>query len=386
VELSEREDAALRDERVPVPRVLHLLTRDGWGGTEVQVMNLVQRTHPDRCEQTVAVIAPMVPGVGERLARNGVPVRSLAGGFGIVGKAARLAGILRERTYDVVEAYGFKAGLIARVGALLGGRPAVVIGVRGIHFTEGETHDTKARLAQLVERSLAWSVRAYAANSEGARRFLVRRGFPNDKFIVVLNGVETDVPLAGPDRAGPVRIICVARLVPRKRHDVLLEALARLRAGGRDVTCELVGAGTAGDDLRALTRRLGLESVVAFSGRLEPEETKQRLADADVFVLSSAWEGMPGSVMEAMAARLPVVATDVNGTNEIVIDDETGLLVPVDDVEALAAALERLSRDPSLRRRMGTAGRKRILDYSFDSFAERKTAFYRELAAEQDCA
>jgi glycosyltransferase involved in cell wall biosynthesis len=370
--------------RGEVPRVLHLLTRDAYGGTEVQVMNLVQRTHPDRVFQAVSMLTPEFVVHG-RLAPLGVQVRSIGGRFGMAGKLYRLVNMLREGRFDVLETYGFKVSLLARVARLFAGRPALVVGVRGIHFTDGEADDQKARFAIRVERLLAWSVRAYAANSDGARRFLVGLGFPDDKFVVVVNGVETDVPQASPNHPGRARIVCVARIVPRKRHEVLLRALRRLRDEGYDVEAQLVGPGYPDfvAEMHTAASDLGLDGVVTFSGHLPPEETRVRLAESDIFVLCSAWEGLPGAVMEAMAASLPVVGTDVNGTNELVVDGETGYLVPVDDVEALASAIERLVQDPELRARMGAAGRERILDYSLERYADRKEAFYRELAAER---
>jgi glycosyltransferase involved in cell wall biosynthesis len=367
-----------------VPRVLHLLTRDAYGGTEVQIMNLVQRTHPGRIFQAVSMLTPEFVVHG-RLAPLGVQVRSIGGRFGMPGKLYRLVQMLREGQFDIVETYGFKVSLMARVARLFAGRPALVVGVRGIHFTDGEADDRKARFAIRVERMLAWSVRAYAANSDGARRFLVGLGFPADKFVVVVNGVETAVPQASPDHDGTARIVCVARVIPRKRHEVLMRALRRLRDEGHDVEAEFVGPGYPDfvAEMHAAAGDLGLDGVVTFAGHLPPEETRQRLASSDIFVLCSAWEGLPGAVMEAMAASLPVVGTDVNGTNELVKDGETGYLVPVDDVAALAEAIGRLVRDPELRAGMGAAGRERILEYSLERYADRKEAFYRRLAGER---
>ena len=107
---------------------------------------------------------------------------------------------------------------------------------------------------------------------------------------------------------------------------------------------------------------------------------RESLARSDVFVLPSLWEGLPGSVLEAMAAGLPVVGTDVNGTREVVVAGETGLLVPPDDVDALTDALERLFADASLRREMGRRGRERADgEYSIAALVERKEQLLRDL-------
>jgi glycosyltransferase involved in cell wall biosynthesis len=101
-----------------------------------------------------------------------------------------------------------------------------------------------------------------------------------------------------------------------------------------------------------------------------------------VFVLASIWEGLPGSVLEAMAAGLPVVGTNVNGIREIVVPGQTGLLVPPDDADALAEALDALLSDADLRARMGRRGRDRAAsEFSIDALVDRKTALFREIAA-----
>jgi len=300
-----------------------------------------------------------------------------------VGAAVRLARLLRRERIDLVEAYGFKCGLVARVACLLGRRPALVIAVRGLHFTEAEDPDgLKTRFVLAVERALEPTVARYDANSRGARNFLVGRGFAASRFTVIVNGVDAEsVPAANlAVHTGPPAIVCVARFVPRKRHDVLIRALAQVRDAGQDFRCELIGYGPTVAEAEALVAEFGLGDRVGFAGRLDQPAIARRLATADIFILTSLWEGMPGSVLEAMAAALPVVGSDVNGTNEVIVSGVTGTLVPPADVEATAAALLELARDPGLRVRMGRAGRERIeREYSFERVVAEKEAFYCEL-------
>jgi glycosyltransferase involved in cell wall biosynthesis len=116
--------------------------------------------------------------------------------------------------------------------------------------------------------------------------------------------------------------------------------------------------------------------MVHFPGRLSPDEVRERLLRADVFVLASAWEGMPGSALEAMAVGLPVVATDVTGTNEVVVHGETGLLVPPDDPVALATALATMLTDAGLCRSLGAAARRRVAAvFSVDRLVRERTTF-----------
>jgi glycosyltransferase involved in cell wall biosynthesis len=166
----------------------------------------------------------------------------------------------------------------------------------------------------------------------------------------------------------------VARLDPVKRLDVLLGALHRL-----DGVCAfVVGYGPEEQRLKEMAEELGLGERVHFAGYQQDVWTW--LAACDVFALSSDWEGMPNAVLEAMAAGLPVAATAVGGTPDVVVQGATGLLVPPDDATALAAALDRLIHDPDLRRTMGAAGRQRVrARFSVQQMVERTQALYRGL-------
>jgi glycosyltransferase involved in cell wall biosynthesis len=225
-------------------------------------------------------------------------------------------------------------------------------------------------------------VRCYDANSTGAAAFLQSRGLPSEKFRVIPNGVETaGVPQATHDAKARPKVICVARLVQGKRHAVLLHALARLRDEGADFECELVGDGPWLETTQALAAKLGLADRVNFLGTRPPEDVRALLAGADVFVLASIWEGLPGSVLEAMAAGLPVVGTNVNGIREIVVPGETGVLVPPDDADALADALGALLANAGVRAKMGRNGRDRArAEFSIETLVERKTALFGEIA------
>jgi len=363
------------------PRVLHVLACDDWGGVEVQIATQVLRWGDAPGTQAVAFLQP--PGPISALLREGSGRAStLAGRAGVLGAVIRLSRLLRRERVEVVAAYGLKAGIVTRAAAFLGGRPAVVIGVRSRHFSQGEPGELRTKGVIALERMLVGAVAAYDANSCGGRDFLVAAGFPRDRFSVIPNAVDLPERRADPQRMHAPRIVCVARLVALKQHDVLLKSLAELVSDGSDLRCELVGAGPEELRLRELVGSLGLAGRVEFLGRLGQGEILDRLADADLFVLTSSYEGMPGSVLEAMAAGLPVVATDVNGTREVVEDGVTGLLVPSGDAGALAAALRRLLADPGLRARMGTAGRARVADrFSFAQLIASKGQLYEQVAA-----
>jgi glycosyltransferase involved in cell wall biosynthesis len=361
------------------PRVLHLLACDDWGGTEVQVAAQILRWGDAPGMQAAAFLQPPGP-ISHRLRSGGCRALSVAGPWGAAGAVARVARFLRRGRFDVIEAYGLKAGLIARAAALLGGRPAVVIGIRSRHFSQGDPGELRTRAIMTVERILVSTVAAYDANSHGARDFLVDAGFPSARFTVIPNGMELPSVRASPTRTTRPTIVCVARLVPLKRHDVLLQGLAGLTREGLDLRCEIIGYGPEEERLRHQASDLGLRDRVAFLGRLGQAEILDHLAAADLFVLTSSYEGMPGSVLEAMACGLPVVATDVDGTREVVEDGVTGALIPAADIDALIHALWRLLADPALRSSMGTAGRERVADrFSFERVITAKLRLYQDV-------
>ena len=141
------------------------------------------------------------------------------------------------------------------------------------------------------------------------------------------------------------------------------------------------GAGLVLEDTRARAERSGLEHRISFPGELNRQQVSALLSDADIFLLVSAWEGLPGSVMEAMAASLPVVGTDVNGINELVLHGETGLLAPAGDSDAIAKALKLLLEDRALRLEMGRKGRIRIeQEFDLKRTTRKLEEFYSRIA------
>src|SRR5262249_35816657 len=163
------------------------------------------------------------------------------------------------------------------------------------------------------------------------------------------------------EAAGPLPpvMVCVARQVAVKNLGLLLDACALLAKRGARFHCVLVGDGTCRGELEAARARLGLAEIVQMPGAAEQSRVLAGGQGASIGVLTSGREGMPGSLMEAAACGVPVVATSVGGVPELVEDEVTGLLVAPGNVPALASALERLLMDQALRKRMGDAARQR---------------------------
>lgn len=177
------------------------------------------------------------------------------------------------------------------------------------------------------------------------------------RFRIVHCGVEPALYGRRPRETFGARLLFVGRLAGVKGVPLLLEAVARLRAAHPDLHLTVVGEGDERAELEAQARTLDLDGVVTFTGVQSQAQIAERLEDSDILVLPSFAEGVPMVLMEAMASRIPVVATRVGGVQELVTDGESGLVVPPGCVDSLVGALDRLLSDPDLCRRMGLAGR-----------------------------
>lgn len=188
-----------------------------------------------------------------------------------------------------------------------------------------------------------------------------------DRLKIVHCGVTpSDFGRAGRGARGK-HIICVGRLDPIKGMPLLLEALAAVKPDHPEARLSLVGDGPARADLEAQAKRLGIAEDVQFLGYRAAEEIPALLDQADIFALPSFAEGVPVVLMEAMAARLPVVASRVAGVGELVEDGVSGFTIPPGDLESLIGRLDRLLADPALCDRMGGTGRSRVArDFDLD--------------------
>jgi glycosyltransferase involved in cell wall biosynthesis len=248
----------------------------------------------------------------------------------------------------------------------------------------------KTRLFTSLERRLAKRSDALVAVSEQVRDDLVRLGVaPTERIEVIRLGIDLErrtrtTPLQreriraelGVDEEGCLAL-WVGRMTEIKRVDLLLEALARTNAA---VTLALLGDGPLRESLEERARELGVLERCRFVGFRE--DVGPYLAGADLVVLTSANEGTPVSLIEALAAGRPVVSTDVGGVRDVVADGETGLLVPSGDAKAVAAAIDRLASDPTLRAAMGERGREDVVArYSVARLLDDVDALYRRLLA-----
>jgi glycosyltransferase involved in cell wall biosynthesis len=269
-----------------------------------------------------------------------------------------------------VHSHTAKAGTLARVAAWLGRVPVIVHTYHG-HVFHGYFSPRQTRLFLAIERALARRTDCLLAVSETVRRELLGFGIGSpERMRVMPLGLDLDRFARSDAMRGLVRaelglapetptVGIVARLVPIKAHEVFLEAAARLARRLPRVAFVVVGDGERRAELETAACRLELQGRVHFLGWRQ--DLDRIYADLDVVALTSRNEGSPVSLIEAMAAGRPVVATRVGGVPDLVEDGLTGTLVGPGDAGALAEAVAALLADPDQARAMGEAGRKRVL-------------------------
>jgi glycosyltransferase involved in cell wall biosynthesis len=202
------------------------------------------------------------------------------------------------------------------------------------------------------------------------------------KLNMVYCGIDPDefMPRPGSPDDGAFRIMCVSRMVPVKGLHVLVRAVARLVEEGLDVRATLIGQGPGREQVRALAAELGIEDRIELPGAVGEDEIRDHHAAADVFCLPSFAEGLPAVLLEAMAMERPVVTTRIMGIPELVQEGVNGLMVAPGNVDQLVDALRELATDPERRRRMGRAGRERVVaEFSVDGTARKLATLFGQV-------
>ncbi|WP_253701082.1 glycosyltransferase family 4 protein [Thermus scotoductus] len=339
-------------------RLLYLITRAEPGGAQVHLLELL-RGFKDRAELHLGVGEDRDGFLIEEARALGVqvhilkhllhPIRPHEDLLGLF----EVASLLKRVNPHLLHAHSSKAGFLGRLAARALGVKSVYT-AHGWAFTEGAPKGRRT-LALAMERLAGrLSDRVIAVSRYDHDLALRHRVVPLEKLRVVPNGVP-DTPLRAHPEAHPPRLVMVARFAPPKDHALLLRALSGLK--GLPWTLDLVGEGPLLEEARRLAEELGLKGRVRFLGTRR--DVAAVLAEAQVFVLTSNWEGLPLSVLEAMRAGLPVVATDVGGVGEAVVEGKTGFLVGRKDEAGLRERLCLLLENPALRASMGKAGRRR---------------------------
>lgn len=295
------------------------------------------------------------------------------------GAMHELVRVLAAWHPDLVCAHSAKAGILARLASRRLRLPCVFT-AHGWAFAEG-VPVVERQLYLYAERAMARFAKAIITVCDSDRRIGETVGIePNGSMLTIYNGIPD---VAASFRAAhlteePANIVMTARFERQKDHETLLSALATLR--DLPWRLDLIGDGPGRAPVERRAHSLGLSERVTFFGRRD--DVPHILSRASIFVLASLWEGFPISILEAMRAGLPVVASNVGGVSEAVIDGETGWTVPAGQPAPLAESIRKLVIHAPTRRDMGRAGRVRFeKHFLFGRMAERTESVYREVLA-----
>ena len=351
------------------PSIVHLITRLELGGAQQNTLYCVR--HHDRSRFRVSLwtgdggqLDGQAREIGDADIRFLPWLRHPIDPAHDAYAAARLAAMMTE--VDLVHTHSSKAGILGRLAARAAGVRAVVHTVHGWSFNETQATATRRTFVEL-ERAAARMTDALVCVSAADRATGLAMGIGDPwRYRLIRSGIDPAAYEALPgerDRArealgfapGEVVVGCVANFKRQKGPLDFVEAARLIHAAVPATRFFIAGDGELRHEVAAAVGRGGLDGVVHLLGWRE--DVRSLLAAADVFLLTSLFEGLPRGVLQAMAAGLPVVATDTGGTAEVIRDGETGRLVPIGDPASAAAAVIPLIANPSLRGRMGRAGR-----------------------------
>ncbi len=362
-------------------KIAFIVTRsDDIGGVQIHVQDLSTAL---RAAGHDAVVLAGTNGVlADELGSRGVPyycLRYLARDVGPFNDARcfrEVRVMLREIHPDIVSTHSTKAGFIGRIAARTLGIPTIFT-AHGWGFTAGRPR-LQALAFWTVERATAaWTARIITVCESDRMAALRTRLTTGDRLVTIHNAMP-DVAETVRARPGssPVRLVMVARFSRWKDQPTLLHALSGLK--DLDWRLTLVGDGPLRGQVEELAQSLGLGSRVSFLGFRR--DVAEQLARAQLFLLISKWEGFPRSILEAMRAGLPVIASDVGGVQEAVVHGETGFVISPGDVDHLRDCLHSLIIRSDLRVNFGASGRARYEDrFTFDRLVERTTQVYESV-------
>jgi glycosyltransferase involved in cell wall biosynthesis len=356
--------------------VCFVIDRLSRAGTESQLLALVRNLNRSRVRPSLCILRGASPGtqvpdptecptldlgLGKLISPRAVPA------------AARLAAFWRRHRVDIVQTYFLDSTYFAAPLARLCGIRHVVRVQNNTGYWLTSAH---RRLSRFVSRLCAVTL----TNSEDARRALVADGSPADQVRLIENGLDLDrfPPGPVPDTSrSVVRIGAVANLRPVKNIDGLLRAVAIVCRSDPRVRLDVAGAGELRRELEEQIRVSGLAGQARLLGSVG--DVPGFLAGVDVAVLPSHSESMSNALLEYMAAGRAIVATDVGASSRLVRPGREGLIVPPGDDIALAEAIQRYLRSPSLARDLGAAARRRAREFSREGMVRRFEDFFTSL-------
>lgn len=298
---------------------------------------------------------------------------------------------LAELAPDIAHTHSSKAGILGRFAAADARVPRVVHTIHGMSFNRTQPWWTQRAYALLERYAARRTNRIITVADAMIEQTINARVCPRDKLTTIYSGMDVSRFTPNPQQRAQSRaawgfkpehvvIATVARLFQRKGYEQLLPIMARVAEQHPNVRFLWIGDGAQRPDYEAELRHRNLHERTILTGLVAPERIPEILSAADILAHTSQWEGLPRAVVQALLMCVPVVAFAIDGTPEVVRNDETGYAVPLNDESAFAAALLRLARDPQLRATLGAAGRRLCRErFDADHMVDQLERIYREL-------
>lgn len=362
-------------------KIMHLLPSLEIGGMENGVVNLVNAIDRERFESSICCLER--EGTLKSRLRPDVSVICLHQKEGIRWFLPFVLGCLfRKENVDIIHTHNFHTFLYGIIAARIFRIPVVIHGEHGL---SAYTHNRRTRATAFLSR---WADEILTVSAD-LRELLIQEGIKESKIRAILNGIDTTLfnlpPATEAEKAsfgiapGDIVIGAVGRLVPVKDHKTLIAACGILNAGFPRLKLLIIGDGPAKEELMRYAGSLALSDKVIFAGQRNDTRALYRLMN--IFALSSLSEGMSNVILEAMASRLPVAATNVGDNPLLVEEGKTGLLVGPGSPELLAAAIKKILHEPGLAARMSEAGFRRVQErFSLARMVREYEAVYSQQA------
>jgi glycosyltransferase involved in cell wall biosynthesis len=347
-------------------------------GSERQAAQLAESLYESSHYQVFVACMDQRGTLGEELNRIGfsdIPSFKLTSFYNhtAVNQLTRFTRFLRKQKIDIVHTHDFYTNVFGMAGAWLAGTPVRIASRR-------ETAGCHTKAQKFVERRAYQLAHAIVTNAEAVSKHLIQEGVRGNKIVTIYNSLKHErvSPRHGHEEIvkqlnlppdGHCRFVTIVANLsnPVKDHSTFLRAAQRVRQAVPEARFILVGGGLLMDKTRAFAKELGLETDVFFTGNCK--HVADLLSISDVCALSSLAEGFSNSILEYMGASRPVVATNVGGAREAIIEGETGYLVQPGDEETMAARITELLRNPERARSMGRRGRE-VVEQKFSPAAQ----------------
>lgn len=360
--------------------IWYLISNLEIGGAERTLVDLVNRLDPDQFNITIWTLTE--PGPLATDVQKHVAVRSLgAKNKGDIRAPLQFMSEIKNERPSILQSFLFYDNTLATIAGLMSPRTTVITGVRAVP----DNPSTFRNYIRHVSCRLADHI---VSNSEAGAKFILDYGVPPERVSVVRNGRNIDVYRSGEStpelrrslgipRDVPV-VGTVGRLVERKGHYDLLKAWPAILNEYPDAHLLIVGEGPERDGLETIAGELSIQDSIHLPGT--QDNIPDMLDLMDVFVFPSHFEGLPGALIEAMIAGLPIIATPVDGNSELIDDEITGLFVPVKDDKKISEYVVNLLSDPETRNRLGTAANEQAKEeFSIKTMATEFSNLYDEL-------